>query len=142
MDPVSASFLLKAGTAAASGASAFGAAKGQQQAAEQNAYIGRTRAIQTDASARAGLNQELGEIRNVFGANGQAAGVGTLEVVNELRSMRDRERSVNVGNRNAEAASARMQASNAKSAATRGLIGGAINAGPSLFDLYQYKRVG
>lgn len=142
MDPISGALALKAGGAIASGVSAFGQAQAEKKQASINAFIGRTRAIQTDTDARQGLESELGQMRNVFGANQQKAGVGTLDMVNELRETRNRERRVNVGNRNAEAASARMQASAAGSRGVSALIGGGIKAGPSLFDLYDYKRVG
>lgn len=81
-------------------------------------------------------------MRNVMGANQQAPGVGTFEVMNELRETRNRERRVNVGNRNSEAASQRMQAKAAGQAGMMALIGGGLKAGPSLFDLYDYKRTG
>jgi len=142
MDPVTASFALKAGSAAASGIAGFGQAKAEKKQAQINAFIGRTRAIQTDAEARNGLNSELGSMRNVMGANQQKAGVGTFDMMQELRDTRNRERRINVGNRNAEAASSRMQAKAAGSRAMGALIGGGIKAGPSLFDLYDYKRKG
>ena len=142
MDPVTASFALKAGSAAASGLAGFGQAKAEKKQAEINAFIGRTRAIQTDAEARNGLNSELGSMRNVMGANQQKAGVGTFDMMQELRDIRGRERRINVGNRNSEAASSRMQAKAAGGRAMGSLIGGAIKAGPSLFTLYDYKSKG
>lgn len=137
MDPVTASFALQAGSAAASGLAGFGQAKAEQKQAKINAFIGRTRAVQTDSEARRGLDSELGQMRNVMGANQQAPGVGTFEVMQELRETRDRERRINVGNRNSEAAQYRMQGKAAGSKAMGALIGGGIKAGPSLFDLYQ-----
>lgn len=142
MDPVTASFALKAGSAAASGLAGFGQARAEKKQAEINAFIGRTRAIQTDTESRRGLGSELGTMRNVMGANQQAPGVGTFEMMQELRETRNRERRINVGNRNAESAGFRMQGKAAGSRAIGALIGGGIKAGPSLFDMYQYKRTG
>ena len=142
MDPVTASLALQAGSAAASGIAGFGQAQAEKKQAEINAFIGRTRAIQTDADSRRGLNSELGSMRNVMGANQQAPGVGTFEVMNELRETRNRERRVNVGNRNSEAASQRMQANAAGQRGIMSLVGGGMKAGPSMFDLYDYKRTG
>lgn len=142
MDPVSGALALKIGSAAASGAAGFGKAQAEKKNAEINAFIGRTRAIQTGADATRGLNSELGQLRNVMGANQQKAGVGTFEVMQELRETRGRERNINVGNRNAEAASYRMKSKAAGQAGAFALIGGAMKAGPSLFDLADYKRSG
>lgn len=142
MDPVSGALALQAGSAAASGIAGFGQARAEKKQAEINAFIGRTRAIQTDTDAREGLRSELGEMRNVMAANQQRAGVGTFEMMKELRETRDRERRINVGNRNSEAASSRMQARAAGSRGIAALIGGGIKAGPSLFDLYNYKKGG
>lgn len=139
MDPVSGALLLKAGGALAGGALAYSSAKGQQEQAKVNAYIGRTRALQTDTVERQNLESDLGTLRTSLAANEMRPGVGTLEVVNALRKVKDRERRINVGNRMAEAADWRMRAGNAGSAATGGLFSGFINAGPSLFDLYQYR---
>jgi hypothetical protein len=140
MDPVSGAFLLKAGSAIATGVSGFAAAQGEKKNAEINSYIGRTRAIQTDAAARSGLNDELGGIRTVLGANGQPPGVGTFEVIKELRETRDRERAVEFGNRTQEAAAFSRDAKAAGGRAFGALIGGGLKAGPSLFDLYDYRK--
>ena len=117
-------------------------AKGEKQRAEINAYIGRTRANQADTDARLGLEDELSTLRATMAANGQRPGVGTMDIFNELRRTRGRERRVEVGNRMAEAADWKMAAKNAGNAATGSLIGGLFKAGPSLFDLYQLKKAG
>lgn len=140
MDPVSGALALKIAGAGASGLAGFGKAKAEKESAKVNAFIGRTRAIQTGTDAARGLSSELGSFRNVMGANEQAPGVGTFEVMQELRETRGRERRVNVANRNSEAGSYRMQANAAGGRATGALIGGAFAAGPSLFDLNQYQR--
>ena len=142
MDPVSASLALSAASSGAQGLAGRQKAKGEQERAGINAYIGRTRALQTDTVGRQDLESELGTMRNAFAAGGQSPGVGTLEVVQELRRVRDRERRINVGNRNSEAADWSMQERNAGGAARSALLGGVIGAGPSLFDLSNYKRNG
>lgn len=133
---------LGAASSVATGIAGYQAAKGEQERAKINAYIGRTRALQTDVSARQGLESELGSMRAVMGANQQRPGVGTMAMINELREVRGRERRINVGNRMSEAADWKLAASNAGTAARGALVGGFIKAGPSLFDLYQYNRTG
>lgn len=139
-DPVTTTLLLQAGSAGASGLAGFGEAQGVKKQAEINAYIGKTRAIQTDTANREGLNSELATLRATLGANEQKLNVGTGEVINELRGMRSRERRVDVANRNQEAADYRMQGKNARAAGTSALLGGFIKAGPDLYDLYQRRR--
>ena len=130
----------KAAAPIAQGIAGFGAATGQQERDEINSYIGRTRALQTDTTARQGLESELGTLRAAMGANQQRPGVGTNEMVQELRATRSRERRIQVGNRMAESADWRMQGKNAGAGATGALIGGSLKAGPSLFDLHQYYK--
>lgn len=142
MDPVTASLALSAASAGASAVSGYQQAKGQQERANINSFIGRTRALQEGTTQREGLESELGSMRAAFGANQQRAGVGTLEVVNELRRVRDRERRIGVGNRMSEAADWQMQGRNAGRAATGALFTGGLKAGASLFDLYDFKRSG
>lgn len=133
--------LLSAGNAVAGGISAYGKAQGEKQIAENNAYIGRTRAIQTDVSARDGLNAELGTLRATLAGNGQRPTVGTQGVFDELRKVRSRDRRIEYGNRMSEAADYRMQAKNAGKAGGAALLGGLMKAGPSLFEAYDvYKK--
>ena len=138
MDPVTGALALQAGSAAAGGMAGFGKAQAEKKQSEINAFIGRTRSIQTSAEAARGLNSELGSMRNVMGANQQAPGVGTFEVMQELREARGRERRVNVSNRNAEAASYRMQGLAAGSRGVSSLIKGGMGGGISLFNLQEY----
>ena len=132
----------QAGGPIVSGMAGAAQAKGEKQRAEINAYIGRTRANQADTDARLGLEDELSTLRATMAANGQRPGGGTMDIFNELRRTRGRERRVEVGNRMAEAADWKMAAKNAGNAATGSLIGGLFKAGPSLFDLYQLKKAG
>lgn len=132
----------QAGGVIFSGMAGAAQAKGEKQRAEINAYIGRTRANQADTDARLGLEDELSTLRATMAANGQRPGVGMMDIFNELRRTRGRERRVEVGNRMAEAADWKMAAKNAGNAATWSPIGGLFKAGPSLFDLYQLKKAG
>lgn len=115
-------------------------AKAQQQQAEINAYIGKTRAIQTDTAARESLSSELANFRTVMATNQQKAGVGTYEVMQELRDVRNRERRVEVANRNQEASAYKMQAASYKAQGRAAMIGGVVGALPSLYDLYQLRK--
>lgn len=138
MEPVS--LALTAGQAVAGGIAGAQKAKGEQMRAEANAYIGRTRAIQTEATELENLGAEMGSMRAALAANEQRPGVGTLEVVRELRRVRDRERRIKAGNEMQSYYDWRTQANNAKSKASSSLILGGLKAGPSLFDLYEYSR--
>lgn len=115
-------------------------AKGEKKRAETNAFIGRTRAIQSNLDARMGLEDELSTMRATMAANHQSPNVGTMELFNELRSQRGRERRIDVGNRMAEAADWKMAGKNAAAKGRSAMIGGFIKAGPSLFDIYQLKK--
>ena len=122
------------------GVSAYQGAQATKEGAEINAFIGRTRAIQTDTAAREGLSSELASMRAAFAASGQRPGVGTAEVMRELRRVRGRERRVEVGNRMQDASGLKMAAANAGMEARAGLVGGFLKAGPSIFDLYDYYK--
>jgi hypothetical protein len=86
------------------------------------------------------LSSELANFRTVMATNGQKAGVGTYEVMQELRDVRNRERRVEVANRNQEAGAYKMQAAAYGAAGRAAMIGGIVGAAPSLFDLYQLKK--
>ena len=139
-DPVTMALGAQAGSSIFGGLAGAAEAKGEKKRAEINSYIGRTRAIQTDTEARVGLNDELATMRATFAANGQRPGVGTLQIFNEVRKQRSRERRIDYGNRMAEVADWKMQGKNAQAKASAAFMGGIIGAGPSLFDLYQYKK--
>lgn len=127
-------------TGVASGIAAYSGAKAEQENAKINAFIGRTRATQTNVSAREGLESELGTLRATLAANGQRQTVGTGEVFNELRRVRGRDRRIEFGNRMQEASQYSAQAKAAGGAATQGLLGGFLKAAPSVFDLYDWKQ--
>lgn len=132
--------LVQAGGAIASGISGYQAAKGEQKRAEINSYIGRTRAIQTDTAARQGLSSELAQVRSVLGANQQRPNVGVMELLSSIRTTRDRERRIEVGNRMSEASDWKIAGQNAKAKARGSLWEGFGRAAPSLFDLYELRR--
>jgi hypothetical protein len=130
----------QAGSAVLGGLGGRAEAKAQKQQAEINAYIGKTRAIQTDTAAREGLSAELANFRTVMAANGQRAGVGTFEVMQQVRDVSGRERRVEFANRNQEASAYKMQAAAAGAAGRNAMIGGFARALPSLFDMYELKK--
>lgn len=129
--------VFKAGGAILGGLGGRAEAKAQQQQAEINAYIGKTRAIQTDTAARESLSSELANFRTVMATNQQKAGVGTYEVMQELRDVRNRERRVEVSNRNQESSAYKMQARAAAAAGRAAMVGGFVNAYQPLFDIQE-----
>ena len=122
------------------GLATFAEAKGQKEMAGINSYIGRTRALQTDASARSGLESELSTMRATLAANQQRPGMGTFEIMRELRKTRGTERAVAFGNQMQQSADYRLAGKNAMAKGRGALIDGFVNAGPSLFDFYDYRR--
>lgn len=130
----------QAGTAIFGGLAANAAAKTEEENAKVNAFIGRTRAIQTDVQAREGLESELGSLRAVLASNQQRPTVGTAEIFNELRRVRSRDRRIEFGNRMQEASAYQRQAAAAGQAGRQGLMAGFIKAAPSVFDLYDWKQ--
>lgn len=115
-------------------------AKAQKQQAEINAYIGRTRAIQTDVAARESLAGELANFRTVMATNAQRPSVGTYEIMQDLRDVRGRERRVEVANRNQESAAYRMQAKAYGATARLAPLLGLAKAASPLYDLYQLRN--
>lgn len=122
------------------GLAANAKAKGEKQRADNNAFIGKTRAIQTNVQAREGLNSELGTLRATLAANGQRPGVGTDVIFSELRRVSNRDRRVEFANEMQGAADWRMAGQNAAAGGRGDLLGGFVRSGPSLLDLYDLKR--
>lgn len=116
------------------------AAKADKAQAERNAFIGRTRALQSDTSARQGLNDELSTMRATLAANGQ--GGGALEIMRALRETRGRERRVEYGNRMQEASDWQMQGRNAMARGRAKALGQIPDFGLSLFKLSQLRPGG
>lgn len=131
-----AALIAQAGAAVFAGLSGRAEAKEEQRRAEINGEIARTRALQTDTTARQGMESELSTIRAALGANNQRGNVGTLSLIDELRGVRNRERRIEVGNRMSEAADFDMAGKNAASRGQARLFGGFLKAGPSLFNLH------
>lgn len=134
------SLALSAVSGISGGIQASNQAKAEKEAAEINSFVGRTRAMQTDTSARQGLSAELATLRATLNANQQRPNVGTGEISRDLRAVRSNDRRVEFGNRMQESASFRTEARFAGSRSRGALLGGFIKAGPSLFDLYQLNR--
>ena len=137
MDPVTATLVA---TTVSGGAKAFSSlqeAQAMQENADINAYIGRTRALQTDTTARQSLTSELGSIRAAFGANGDRPGVGTFEVMQELRDTRNRERRIEFGNDMQSVYDYKRKGRNAMQAGRLGFVTQMAKTGSSMFDLYQ-----
>lgn len=129
---------MQAASGIATGIGDYQQGKAQQEQGEINAFIGRTRAMQADTTAREGLSDELATLRATLGAGG--ANVGTASFFDELRRVRGQERRIAYGNRMQEAAGYQQQGQAAGRAGAFGLAGGLAKAGPSLFDLYQLRR--
>jgi hypothetical protein len=139
-DPVTTTLMMQVGSTVLGGVQAYGQAAGEKKRAEINSHIGRTRAIQTDATARDNLSDELASIRNSLANGGQTPGVGTFEILQDFRKTRDRDRRVEFGNRMSEAADWRQQAANIRPGAK--LASGLIDSGPQLFSIAQLLRPG
>ncbi len=136
--PMLATGLSAAGTVF-TGVQAMNDAKAQKQQAEINSFIGKTRAIQTDTQAREGLNMELAEMRAAVATAGEAgSGTGTLTMYNALKAQRERERRIGVGNEMQVSADYRNQAASINPGMY--LLGGALKAAPSIYDMYQLGK--
>jgi len=131
---------LSAGSAAAGGIGAYQAGKAEKEQAEINSYIGRTRAMQTDEAARSGLNSEMATLRATLSANGQRPGVGTGEIMMDMRKVRAKERRVEFGNRMQEASQYKIAAKNAGQKAKMGLLGGFLDSAQGFNDMYELYR--
>ena len=112
-------------------------AKAEKAQAERNAFIGRTRALQTDAASREGMNDELATMRATLAANGQPG--GAMEIMRALRETRGRERQVEYGNRMQEASDWRMQGRNALAGGRAKAATLLPDAGLSLFKIWEMR---
>lgn len=137
-DPVTiAALAAQTATPILGGMAARASAQAEQDQANINAFIGRTRALQTDTVAREGLESEMGTMRAALGANGQRPNAGTFEMFREFRANKDRERSIEFGNRMLESSQFRTEAANASARKSLAMPLAISKAGPSIFDLYQ-----
>lgn len=138
-DPVTGALAAKAATGLFSGLAARGQARAEQRQAQVNAYIGRTRAIQTDTVAKANMDSELGSFRAASVAMGRP-GVGVLDMMREITDIRERERRIEVGNRMQESRDFAQESRNARARGRTAMAGGLLQAAPSIFDLAEYGR--
>lgn len=128
----------KAGFGLLQGLSGFSAAQAERQQSENNAYIGRTRAIQSDTDARLQTEGEIGTLRAQLLANGGLPSVGTFDMFREVRDIRERERRINFGNRMQEVYDFETAGRNASRRGTVALGLGAARAAQPIFSLYDY----
>lgn len=140
MNPVVGSLALQAGSGFLEGMAGRRAAMAEKQRADNNAFIGRTRALQTSAAMRQDLNSELASMRAVMATNQQRPNVGTFEMMRELRDTRARERRIAYGNEMMGVYDQQTVARNAKAEAGAATLAGITKAAGPLMDLYQYKR--
>lgn len=138
MDPISGAALAAKATTPILGAlGARQQAGAAQDQANINAYIGRTRALQSDTVSRQSLDSDIGSMRAAMGANGQRPNVGTFEMFKKFRETKGRERNIEFGNNMLQSAQFRTEAANAGAEKNLALPLGVTKAGPSLFDIYQ-----
>tara|TARA_R110000868_G_scaffold237132_9_gene491605 strand:- start:17527 stop:17952 length:426 start_codon:yes stop_codon:yes gene_type:complete len=135
MDPATAAVALKAGSAIGGAFASRSQGIQEQKNANLNAFIGRTRALQTDTAARQSLSSELASARNAFAANGDNPSVGTFGILNEIRTAGDRNRRIAVGNEKSAANDYTQAGINARAKGQRGFVSGLAKAGPSLFQI-------
>ncbi|MDB6151470.1 MAG: hypothetical protein JWQ44_2918 [Chthoniobacter sp.] len=135
-DPVTTALVMQGGTAIMGGMAGNAQAQGEKQRAEANAYIGKTRAINTTASSAESLNDELATLRATFAANGQRPSVGNNAIFDKLYQVRSREGRIAAGNDMSASYDWQRQAQNAGRAGFGSIVGGFGQAAPSIFDLY------
>ena len=114
------------------------AAKAEKAQAERNAYIGKTRAMQTDTAIRGETLDDMAAMRATLAANGQTAG-SAVELFRALRDSRSQQRRVEFSNRMQEASDWRMQGRNALSQGRWKAASQLASAGPSLFQIYAMR---
>lgn len=131
---------IQAGGAVASGLAAHGQAKAEEERGRINAYIGKTRAIQTATTNVEALNSELGTLRATLAQNNQGMNAGTMPFFNELARTRLREGRIKRNNELAGAEDARMGAEAAGQRAAWAPIIGIGKAAPSLYDMWQLRQ--
>ena len=137
-DPVTTAALAsKAGGSIFEGLAGGAQARAEKKQAQINAYIGKTRALQTDAAAREGMNSELATMRTAFASAGEPLNLGTSAIMNELRRVRGNERRTAVANEYQSVGDWKRYGASAGQKGAASVLGGFIGAGPSMFDLSQ-----
>lgn len=124
-----------AGSAIMKGMAGASQANAEKERAKINAYIGRTRAMQTGSVKRSNLQSELASMRSAFGANNQPLDSTAYDLMSRVRDVGRRERRIEVDNEMSGAADWKMEAKNAGQRATASMLSGFGQALPSLFDL-------
>lgn len=127
------SLITQAGGAIMAGRANAQRAAEMKQQEEINAEWGRIRANQTDTAARLGLEDDLSTYRAVMNANDTGVNSGTIGLLEEARTIRQRDRRIEVGNRNREATDAERRAATYKPGLEMSM--GFMRALPSLFQL-------
>ncbi|QDP64844.1 MAG: hypothetical protein Unbinned5081contig1001_1 [Prokaryotic dsDNA virus sp.] len=127
---------LQAGAAVAGGVSSLVAAKNEKRRSEINAYVGETRAIQTGTVARQNLESELGMYRNVLNSGG-GIDSADYDLLDDIRTIRGRERRINVQNEKTQANDWRMQGNNAMARGWGGFFSGVGKAAIPLSTIVQ-----
>jgi hypothetical protein len=107
-----------------------------------NAYIGRTRAMQSDTVSRQNMESELGTARAAIRANQQGGSVGTFELLRDLRETRGRERRIERGSYMQQVWDFESQARNSRRKGAWGIPMGVARAVPSILDLYRVHQAG
>lgn len=130
----------QAASSVATGLAGFGAARAERNMARTNAYIGETRAIQTAAQANENVAAELATMRTAFAGAGQAFGPQAMPFIRELSRVRGRDTRIAIANEKQGAADWRARGRSAMAQGRASLLGGLINAGPSLYDIYQLRQ--
>jgi hypothetical protein len=133
-DPVTGALVMQGIAGGAKAAGALGQARAERRAAEGNAYIAETRALQTGTAGAATLRDELASLRATMAANGQQAGPEFWQQITRLRS---RETRIGVNNERQIASDYRTQGRNAMARGRVEAIGGlsqAARAGFSIWD--------
>jgi hypothetical protein len=121
--------------------------QGQAEAAQHSAVAqqerinsewAQIRTDQTDTASRLGLDQELASIRAALAANGGRASVGNLEVMQDVRDQRERERRITTGNEQRRVYDMRRQSRLSRRSARTARFGGLMRALPSLVEFGEF----
>jgi hypothetical protein len=118
----------------AGGIADYQSAAAAKQQAQINAYIGKTRAIQTDGQARETLNRNLGSLRAGLASAGQGVNLGSAFLFDSYRKASSDQRSIDYGNAMSQSLTYKSQARTIHPGMA--FLAGAGQAAPSLFGLY------
>ena len=139
MDPATLTMVTLGAQAAStvSGAmAARGQAKAERERANINAYIGRTRAIQTGAAGYRRLTSKLATLRATMRANGQTDG-GVM--ARQIRQDIGRDIRLSVANEMTRVNDYRYEARAARSRGRQAFMMAAVQGGRSLFQMHEFS---